>query len=279
MPVKIVTDSTSDIPPELAQELGITVVPVYIRFNDTVYRDRVDITPQQFFDRLSTCTHPPASSQPTPEDFERVYADCGQDVEGIISIHLSAKISGTYNSANMAKTNMLRHCPIEVVDSGLNSAGLALVVMAAARASQDKKNLRDVLAETRKAISQTSMFGVVETMDYLCRSGRVNKAISSASRYLNVLPVLTFREGEVVRTSLVRSFDKGLDKTFHYIDEKTDIQEIVIVHGNTPERALEFRKRLGWLFPEDSIQMMDMGAALGVHIGPGVIIVGIREES
>jgi DegV family protein with EDD domain len=278
MPVKIVTDSTSDIPPELAQEFGITVVPVYIRFNDTVYRDRVDITPQEFFKKLPSCTCPPASSQPTPEDFEKVYNNTGDDTDGIVSIHISSKVSGTYNSANIAKTNMLSRCPIEVVDSGLNSAGLALVVMAAVRAAQDGKNISGVLSEAKKAIRETSMFGVVETTEYLTRSGRVSKSICTASRYLNVLPLLTFREGEIVRAGLVRSLSKGLDRAFRYVDEKKEIQELNIVHGNAPERAQQFRKRLAWLFPEDSIQVLDMGAALGVHLGPGVIIVGVREE-
>ena len=194
MPVKIVTDSTSDIPPELAQELGITVVPVYIRFNDTVYRDRVDLTPQDFFEKLPVYTSP-ASSQPTPEDFEKVYNDTGDDTDGIVSIHISSKISGTYNSANIAKANMLCRYPIEVIDSGLNSAGLALVVMAAARAAQERKNLPVVLSETKKAMRQTSMFGVVETTEYLARSGRVSKAISTPTKFLNVIPLLTFHEG------------------------------------------------------------------------------------
>ena len=99
MTVKIVTDSTSDISPEVANALGITVVPVYVRFGDEVYRDGIDISNDAFYENLLTSFVHPSTSQPIPEDFARVYSDCSKDIDGIISIHVSSKVSGTYNSA------------------------------------------------------------------------------------------------------------------------------------------------------------------------------------
>ena len=278
MAIKVVTDSTSDIPLELAQELGLTIVPVYVRFGHTIYRDRIDITPRQFYEMLSTSPYHPASSQPTPEDFTRCYEELGGDAEGIVSIHLSSKISGTYNSACIASKNLASNCPIEVIDSGTGSAGLALVATAAARAAREGKGLASVLAEAKKAMNQTKVMGVFESMKYLARSGRVNKSIGAASQILNIVPLLTFRDGEVVRSGLARNISRGIDRLYEFVEARMALLDVVIAHSNIPERAEQLKRRLGWLFPEDAIRIFDIGAGIGVHIGPGCIIIGVRED-
>ena len=278
MTVKVITDSTCDIPAELTEELGIRVVPVYLRFGDKVYRDGVDIQSDELYEMLTTSPHHPATSQPTPEDFTSVYKDYYESVDGIISIHISSKVSGTYNSALIAKKTMESRCPIEVIDSKFNSAGLAIIVMAAARMAQDGRDMETIVEETRRAIDQVHMFGVFETMKYLARSGRISKAIVKAASILNVVPLLTFHEGEIVRAGLVRSFSKGLDKIYEFAESKPNISELIIVHSAIPEKAEAFRKRLGWLFPEEDIRIMKLGAGLGVHGGPGVLLIGLRHE-
>jgi len=278
MAIKVVTDSTSDIPLELAQELGLTIVPVYVRFGHTIYRDRIDLTPRQFYEMLSTSPYRPASSQPTPEDFTRCYEELGGDAEGIVYIHLSSKISGTYNSACIASKNLASNCPIEVIDSGTGSAGLALVATAAARAAREGKGLASVLAEAKKAMNQTKVMGVFESMKYLARSGRVNKSIGAASQILNIVPLLTFRDGEVVRSGLARNISRGIDRLYEFVEARMALLDVVIAHSNIPERAEQLKRRLGWLFPEDAIRIFDIGAGIGVHIGPGCIIIGVRED-
>jgi DegV family protein with EDD domain len=276
--VKVITDSTCDMPTELTQELGIRVVPVYVRFGDKVYRDGVDIQSDELYEMLTTSPHHPATSQPTPEDFTSVYKDYCESVDGIISIHISSKVSGTYNSAMIAKKTMESRCPIEVIDSKFNSAGMAIIVMAAARMAQAGMDMETIVEETRRAIGQVHMFGVFETMKYLARSGRISKAIVAAANILNVLPLLTFHEGEIVRAGLVRSFSKGLDKIYQFAESKPNISELIIVHSAILEKAEAFRKRLGWLFPEEYIRIMKLGAGLGVHGGPGVLLIGLRQE-
>jgi hypothetical protein len=115
--IKIVTDSTADLPPQLAKELGITIVPVYVRFGDKVYRDRVDISEDEFYHRLLHDHIHPSTTQPSPQDFVDVYKDLAQQADGIISIHVSSKLSGTYNSALLGKELVEKECPIEVIDS------------------------------------------------------------------------------------------------------------------------------------------------------------------
>ena len=160
MAVKVITDSTSDIDHQLAQQLDVTVVPVYVRFGDKVYRDGVDLTSREFFEKLTTTPVHPATSQPPPEDFAQAYAQFRKSVDGIVSIHISSKISGTFNSAMLAARAMEPPCPIEVVDSKFNSVGLALVVMAAARSAQAGNSVEDVISAARKAIRQVRMFGM-----------------------------------------------------------------------------------------------------------------------
>jgi DegV family protein with EDD domain len=276
MVVKVITDSTADLSPEIVQEMDIGVVPIYVRFGNDVYRDGVDLDSDGFFRMLTMTTSRPATSQPTPADFSGIYAKHAGNSDGIISIHISSKISGTCNSALLAKAMFDSLCPIEVVDSTFNSGGLALVVLAAARLAQAGKNLPEVLKETKLAISQIEMLGMFDTMKYLARSGRVNRAIAATGNILNVKPLLTFRGGEIVRAGMVRAATRGMDHIYDFVRSKKDIRELVIVHSAAPERANELRMRLATLFLVEDILVLKMGAALGANGGPGVILVAIR---
>jgi len=276
MTVKVITDSTSDISNEIAESLDITVVPIYLRFGKTIYRDNIDITSDEFYKLLTTSSVHPSTSQANPEDFTQVYKEYADKADGIISIHISSKISGTYNSAVVARNMMEGACSIEVVDSLFNSAGLALVTMAAARFAKLGHNLQDVLNETRKTVSQVHMFGMFDTMKYLALGGRVNKAIAAAGNILHVKPLLTFREGDITRAGLVRTVSKGLDRVYDFVKGKANVEELIITHSDIPEIAEEFKKRLSSLIPADHILISKLGAALGVHGGPGVLLVGLR---
>ena len=276
MAVKVITDSTADLTPEMVKRFNIGVVPIYVRFGDDVYRDGVDLDSDEFFGKLTTNTIHPATSQPTPADFSGIYAKHVANSDGIISIHISSKISGTCNSALVAKAMFEESCPIEVVDSTFNSGGLALVVLAAARLAWRGKSLPEVLKETKKAIGQIEMLGMFDTMKYLARSGRVNRAIAATGNILNVKPLLTFRDGEIVRAGMVRAVSRGMDQIYDFVRSKEKIRELVIVHSAAPERADELRERLGALFPVKKIIVLKMGAALGANGGPGVILVALR---
>jgi DegV family protein with EDD domain len=279
MAIQVITDSTSDIPQEIAKELGIRVVPIYVRFGDQLFRDGVDIHSDQLYKMLTASTRwYPATSQPTPEDFEAVYKEYCDKCDGIISIHISSKISGTYNSATLAKNIVGDKCPIEVIDSKFNSGGLALIVMHAARLANSVKNIATLAADVRECISHVHMFGYFNTMKYLALGGRLPKVIAAAANFINVKPLLTFREGEITRAGLVRSFARGTEKLFEFVKSKKNIVDMVIVHSAIAEQAEKFRQKLGQLFPVDKISIMELGAGLGVHGGPGVLLVALREN-
>jgi DegV family protein with EDD domain len=276
--IQVITDSTSDMPEGMVKELGIRVVPIYLRFGDKAYRDGVDITKDEFYTMLASSPHHPASSQPNPEDFANIFKDYCGNKDGIVSIHISSKISGTYNSANIAKKTLKSECPIEIIDSGLNSGGLGLVVKAAATAAQAGANMAEVVNEAKTAVQDVRMFGLFETMKYLARSGRVNKTIAAASSVLHVMPLLTFHEGEIVRAGLVRAVSKGENRIYDFVKNNTPITELMIVHSQVLDQAKQLKHRLGEIIQEENISIAELGAGLGVHGGPGVLLAAIRRS-
>ncbi|APV44793.1 EDD domain protein, DegV family [Dehalogenimonas formicexedens] len=276
MAVKIITDSTSDIPKSVADALDIRVVPIYVRFGDKTYRDGVDIDPVELYRLLTTLDMHPATSQPNPEDFVAVYNECCCNSDGILSIHISSKISGTYNSACLAKKSLAKSCSIEVMDSKFNSAGLGLVVLAAARKAKCGGSLAEVIAETNKAIAEIKMLGMFKTMKYLARSGRVNKTIASAAHFLSVMPLLTFHSGEITRAGFVRTVTQGMKRIIDFVNNNMPVKELSIVHSEVPNDAARLKECISEFVPEEKIAISQMGAGLGVHGGPGVLLVGIR---
>jgi DegV family protein with EDD domain len=279
MAIRVITDSTSDIPREIAEKLGIRIVPIYVRFGEITYRDGIDISTDEFYSILTSSPIHPATAQPNPEDFISVYKECYESASGIVSIHISSKISGVYNSANIARKSMESRFPIEVIDSKFNSAGLGLVVIAAARAAQAGANFFEVINETKLAINQVGMFGIFETMRYLARSGRVNKTIAAAASVLNVMPLLTFHEGEIVRAGLVRTINKGIDRILEFVQNHTPICELTIVHSKIADQAEKLSNRLSKFIPPEKINIVELGAGLGVHGGPGVLLVALRHSN
>jgi DegV family protein with EDD domain len=275
--IQVITDSTSDISKDLAEELGIRIVPIYVRFGNSTYRDGVDIQSDEFYSMLNSSPVYPATSQPNPEDFTSVYKEYCEATDGIVSIHISSRISGTCNSALIAQKTLESRCPIEVIDSKFNSAGLGLVVMAASRLAKAGAGFADVIDEAHKAIKQVRMFGMFQTMKYLARSGRVNKTIATASRILNVMPLLTFNNGEIVRAGLVRTTGKGTDKIYEFVESNTPISELVIVHSKVTDRAIQLKERLSEFINKEKIMIAELGAGLGVHGGPGVLLAAIRK--
>jgi DegV family protein with EDD domain len=277
MTVKIVTDSSADLPDEVVKALGITVVPLYVRFGEEVYRDRVDISEDEFYERLQHDPVHPNTTQPTPQDFVDVYQKLAQGADGIVSIHLSAKLSGTCSSALQAKGTVANECSVEVIDSEVLSMALGLVVMAAARAAKDGKSLDEVEAVARQTIPKIRLLALLDTLKYLLLGGRIGKAKALLGSILNVKPILTLKDGEVVPAAQVRTRAKGLDRLFEFVQSATDIQELTVVHSTTPDEAQTLAERLGSVFDKEKIIMSRLGPVLGVHIGPAALIVAVRE--
>jgi len=278
MTIAIVTDSTADLPPQIVQELGITVVPVYLRFGEESYRDGVDMSHDEFYRRLSEDPVHPTTSQPTPSDFADIYSKLSRHAEEIVSIHLSSKVSGTYNSALQGRELAEVRCPIEVVDSVSVSMGLGLITMTAARLAAAGEDLRRVMEEIREAIPRIHTLGVFDTLKYLLLGGRISKARALVGSLLSVKPLITMREGELVQAGLARTRSKGIDRLFDLVKNALNIQELAIVHSTTPDEAASLKERIASIFDRKWIHVSRLGPALGVHGGPGTLILALRDK-
>jgi len=274
--VKIVTDSGSDLPLELAKKLGITVVPVYIYFGDKAYKDGVDIGPDELYEKLVKGPVYPTTTQPMPADFAEVYTALAKDTDAIVSIHLPTKVSGTYNAALQGIEIAKPKCEVHVFDSLTLSAGLGLVVLAAARLTNSGAKLPEILEETKKAISKTQIRGLLDTLQYLLKGGRITKTKALVGALLNVKPILKTRDGELVQAAMARSYAKGIDQQFEFVKSYPNLQEVAISHTTVPGEAEELKKRLISIIDEKKIQMFRIGAGLGVHGGPGTLVVAAR---
>jgi DegV family protein with EDD domain len=277
MAVKIITDSSADLPDQLAEEMGISVIPLYVRFGDEVHRDRVDITEDEFYQRLEHDPVHPVTIQPGPQDFLELYQRLLPDADGIVSIHISGKLSGTCNSALMAKDMMETGSPIEVVDSQAVTMGLGLVALVAAQAAKAGKSLDKVMEAVNQAIPKIRLLAIFDTLKYLLLGGRIGKAKALLGSILNVKPMISLKDGEVVPAGQVRTRPKGIDKLFEFVKDVKKIKDLAVVYSTTPDEAQELAERLGSVFDRKKIRIARLGPVLGVHMGPRVLIVAVRE--
>lgn len=278
MTVKIVTDSGADLPAQLVQELGITVVPLYVRFGEKVYRDRVDISEDEFYQRLLHDPIHPSTIQPSPQDFADVYQKLSPEANGIVSIHISGKLSGTCNSALQGRELIEKVCPIEVVDSQAVSMGLGLIDIVAATVAKAGEGLLEVVEEIKQIIPNIHLLFLLDTLKYLLLGGRIGKAKALLGSILNVKPVLMLKDGEVVPAGQVRSRSKGIERLFDFVQNASNIQDLAVVYNTTPNEAQTLGERIGTIFTKEQIKLARVGPTLGVHSGPGALAVALREK-
>jgi len=278
MTIKIVTDSAADLPAILTEEMDITVVPVYLRFGEEIYRDRVDISEEEFYQRLLYDPVHPNTTQPSPQDFTSVYDKISQESDGIISIHITSKLSGTYNSAVKGKEMVINQCPIEVVDSQTVSIATGLIVIQASKMAQSGMSRQEILDEVDKIIPNTHMLILFDTLKYLVKGGRVGKAKALLGSVLSVRPLLTVRDGELVPSGQVRTRSKGIDRLLDFVKTATEIQDLAILHSTTADEAQALAERTSPIFPREQTIMARLGPGLGVHGGPGILAIALREK-
>ena len=279
MTVKVITDSTADLPPALAEELGITVVPLNVHFGTEVYRDGVEITADEFYQRLVTESRLPTTSQPTPGDFLSAYDEMGQTTDEIISVHISAKLSGTMNSATQALEEYAGSSRIEIVDSMQGSMGLGVVAIAAAEAASRGGSLDDVVTETRAALPNVGFIGLVDTLEYLEKGGRIGKAQAFVGSLLRIKPLLTIRDGEAHPLERARTRAKGVDRMCELVQEQMPLKDLAVVYTTTLDEARALAQRLQSFLPQGEVILSQVGPVVGTYLGPGVLGVALRKQS
>ncbi len=276
MAVKVVTDSTSDLAPDLAESLGITVVPCNVQFGTESLKDGVDILADEFYERLTVGPVHPTTSQPSPGDFVEVFDRLGEEADGIVSVQVSAKLSGTYNSAIWAKEETTAKCPIEVVDSAQACLALGLTVIAAAEAANKGADTETVAKAARNAAPRSQLFFLVNTLEYLQKGGRIGKARAMLGTVLNIKPILTVQGGEVHELAKARTFKKGIAKLKEVAESYVPLEGLYVLHTTTPELAQEIADGLSDLVPDGKRPLVGRaGPTIGTYVGPGVLGIAL----
>lgn len=279
MSVKVVTDSSSDIPPEIARELDITVVPLSVRFGAQTYRDGVDIMPEEFYRRLAEEPVHPSTAAMSPGDFASVYDGLAGGAAGIISIHLSRKVSAAYDAAVQGCSLMEnKACPVEIVDSRFVTIALGLITIAAARAARAGRDMQEIVAEVNTLIPCMRVYGILDTLKYVMKGGRLGRAGPIISSILPVKPVLTMKDGTVTPIGAARTRTGAMERLCGLIASVPMVQELGIAHSTTEEELISFIDKLKSILPGVKPVISKLGPALGVHGGPGSILIGIQQD-
>jgi fatty acid kinase fatty acid binding subunit len=268
--VRIVTDSTADLTPEQQRAAGITVVPLNVHFGDEVFRDHVDLSTDEFFRRLKASSQLPHTSQPSVGAFEEAYRTLLEGGNEIVSVHLSSKVSGTYNSALMAAQSV-GGGKIDVVDSLSTSMALGFMALEAANLARAGSDRQTVAECVQGLVAKARVICIVDTLTYLERGGRIGKAAALLGSLLNVKPILQLKDGEVVPLGRARGRPQALNRLVELLERDGKVSRLAIMHGAAQADAEQLRERVASTYPGVDIQLTEIGAVLGTHTGPGVI--------
>jgi DegV family protein with EDD domain len=276
--VRIVTDSTADLPLEFAHALGISVVPLSVIFGEEVFREGVEISHDLFYDKLISGKELPTTSAPSVGDFLEVYEPLLKETDEIVSVHISSKLSATYNNACQAAEFLAdRGARIEVVDSRVVSLGLTFVAVAAARAAREGGDIDQVRAAAESTIERIRIYILLDTLEYVRRGGRIGRARAFLGAMLRVKPMLALRDGEVHPHERVRTKRHAMDRLFQIATSYPNVREVAIGYSTNPQDAHDFQQRLAEVMPHVNIWTARFGPVIGTHGGPGVLGLGLLE--
>jgi DegV family protein with EDD domain len=265
----IVLDSTADFPDAQQRFPNWRVVPLYVNFGTQSYTDGVELTAHEFYERLRTSPELPTTSQPTPGDFAVCYGELGA-YERILSIHLASNLSGTYQSAVSAADDRVR-----VIDSETASVGISLLALAVQRRLERGTTDEEVDELVTRYIATHGLLFTVDTLEFLARGGRIGKAKAFAGQLMNVKPILSIRNGEVIPLKRVRGNRKAFQEFVDALGTQTRDEpglRVGIAHADAPERLRELEKMVRDLRPQAQIEIdTKLGAVIGAHAGPGTV--------
>jgi len=276
--VRIVTDSAADIPREEAQELGITVVPLYVRFGTQVYRDGIELSAEEFYQRLVTSGTFPVTSAPSPGEMAEIYDRLAEETDEIVSIHVSSRLSSVCEVASQGRAQMGRKCRVEVIDSLSGAMGEGLTAIVAARDAQGGANMDQVVDTARKAVAKAHVRMCFDTLEYLRRGGRIGRVQALLGSVLRINPIVGVKDGEAHPYGRERSRAKAIDRLYEFVESLANIRELAVEHATTPGEAEMLAQRLGSRFPRERIHISRVAPVVGVHVGPRVIAVSALES-
>jgi len=279
MTIKVVTDSTCDLPEEIIAEYGITVVPLYINFGNQSYLDGVELSRQEFYERLPDCDPPPTTAIPGLQMFLQAYEKlAAEGATEILSIHISVSLSGTVNVAYLAAQEA--SVPVTAFDSGTLSMGTGFLVWAAASAAAEGRPMDEIVALLEEQGSRTHVFAALDTLEFLRRSGRMNRVMAALGSWLQMKPLLKMYDGNPTAEK-VRTTKHATNRLVTLLSDLVPLEKVALVHTHALKRAEELRQKVQHLLPEGELLSVDITPVFGTHLGPGAVgfaCVTAREE-
>jgi len=277
MKLAIVTDSVSDISPKIAKELDIKVVPLTVIFGTEQFLDGIELSNAEFFKKLETDPNHPSTSQPSPEAFVKTYEKLLKEGYEILSVHVSAKLSGTINSAEQAIKTIDTN-KIKIIDTGSASMAQGLVAMSAARAAKNAKSLDELADIAESTAKKTTVFVAMDTMEFLKRGGRIGKARAMLGSILNIKPIITTNDGEIVPHSRARTIKKAISSMINDMGEKDQIIEVAVLHSTTPDLAKDVMTQINAQNLNNAGTITEIGPVVGTHAGPGCLAIAFTTK-
>lgn len=275
--VKVLTDSCSDITPELAREFGISVVPLYVRFGDETYRDNIDLSTEEFYRKLETSKINPTTATVSPADFAGLFTELVAETDEILAITVSEKFSATYASALEGKTMVDKDCRIEVVDSKAGAGAQMLLVLSAAEMARSGTGLDRIADWVRRAIPRAHVRMCFDTLEYLRRGGRIGKAQAFLGSLLKVNPVMGIRDGAAFPIARPRNRARAMDFLVNFVKGFSQIEALAIEDATTPDDLEILAGRLKDIVPPERTYRSKVTPVVGSHVGPHVLAVAVLE--
>ena len=271
MTIRIVTDSASDISLEEAEDLGIEIVPLSVRFGEAEYTDLVDLSVSDFYQKMAESDLLPSTAAPSPGAFEAAFKRCAEaGAEGVICINLSLALSATGQAAQLAADALADTLPVKCIDSKSITCGLGTIIRKAAGAAKDGGSMDEIVALVENLASRTRIFATLDTLENLKKGGRIGGAKAMLGTMLQFKPCLDLSSGEVVEAGRQRTRKKSLIWLKEVLESEGEISELSIIHGDAPD-VEEFATLISDIIPIDQIRINQLGAVIGTHGGPRVL--------
>jgi len=265
---RVVTDSTSDVPPAWRERYGIEVVPLRVLFGAEAFRDGVDLTVDQFFDRLRQVDRLPTTSAPSPGDFASVYERLSHECDGVVSIHLSGELSGTVEAARVG-AQQVEGFPVQVIDSRCLTMPVAFLCRVAAEAP----SLEDAVRCVEERVPRQRILALLDTLRYLELGGRIGRARALVGAMLDLKPILGVSggDGRVQPVDRVRTRSKAIRRLVDLLRSDLPVERLAVMHAQAPDDAEGVRAQLAGELPDVEVEVGQIGPVLGTHVGPGAV--------
>jgi len=268
--IRIVTDSTCDLPEATTNEYGITVVPLYVNIGGQGYLDGIDLSREEFYERLPDYDPPPTTAAPGPERFRRIYEGLAADgATEILSIHISVSLSAVVNAARSGAQET-KAVPVTVFDSRQLSLGTGFLVVAAAKAAAEGCSMAEIIASLEALTLRTYVFAALDTLEFLRRSGRMNGTVAGLGNLLQIKPLLKMHDGNPT-AERVRTSSRAIKRLISLLSDLAPLEQVAIVHSYAPDKGEHLRQLVQHLLPAGEVPSVNLTPVIGAHIGPGAV--------